>query len=360
MSDRLNIVVAMSGGVDSSVATALLVESGFSVTGMMLRLWSEPGCENSNRCCTPDSVVDARRVAQKLGIPFYVIDARKEFFEIVVGNFIRGYHQGITPNPCLTCNRQIRWGLLLENAINMGAEALASGHYARLVKNPAGCIELHRGADLDKDQSYMLSMLDQDQLTRTILPLGELSKPEVRALAKKFGLATAEREDSQDLCFLADEDYRSFLARHVPTAIVPGKIIDQTGKLLGQHTGLAHYTIGQRKGLGISSQNPLYVLEKWIDENILVVGEESALGRRRLRADQVNWISGKAPSSPFAAGVKVRYRSPLFEAIVTPSEMDTVEVEFALKIRDITPGQRVVFYIGDQVIGGGNIVMGYD
>jgi len=360
MSERQNVVVAMSGGVDSSVAAVLLVAAGYLVTGLMLRLWSESGYESNNRCCTPESVAEARRVAQKLGIPFYVIDASKIFRDIVVEDFLKGYSRGVTPNPCLICNRLIRWGFLWENALNMGAEFLASGHYARVKKNQQSFVELYRGVDLNKDQSYVLSVLTQAQLSKTILPLGGYSKPAVREMAAKFGLAVAERAESQDLCFLGGEDYRSFLARYIPSAFVPGKIIDQSGKVIGQHAGLANYTVGQRRGIQVPSQTPLYVLEKRVDENVIIVGEESALGHRRLLADQVNWISGEPLSNPFTAGVKVRYRSPLHDATVIPFGIDRVEVEFESPVRDITPGQRAVFYCGEQVIGGGNIDMGYD
>lgn len=360
MGGRQSVVVAMSGGVDSSVAAALLVEAGYQVTGMMLRLWSEPGREGQNRCCTPDSMAVARRIAGRLGIPFYVIDVKKAFRETVIEEFLRGYSQGITPNPCLACNRQIRWGILLENALNMGAEFLATGHYARLRTSENGQIKLLRGVDRDKDQSYVLSVLDQSQLRRTMLPVGEYTKPEVRAIARRFGLETAERDESQDLCFLAGQDYREFLIRHAPTAVQPGKIVNRSGKVLGSHAGLAFYTIGQRKGLGVASQTPLYVLEKRVEENLLVVGRAEELGHRRLLADQVNWMAGYPPRANFSADVKVRYRSAAFEAVVTPAGFDRVEVEFRAPVRDITPGQRAVFYCEDQVIGGGRIISGYD
>ncbi len=360
MVDRRNVVVAMSGGVDSSVAAALLVEAGYAVTGMMLRLWIEPGLEAHNRCCTPDAMAEARRVANRLGIPFYVVDVKNAFREIVVEGLLRGYSQGITPNPCLLCNRHIRWGILLENALNMGADCLATGHYARLRRYADGTIELYRGMDDNKDQSYVLSVLDQSQLARTMLPVGEYSKQEVRQLAHSYGLTVAERAESQDLCFLAGQDYREFLARHAPETVRPGAIVDRAGKVLGRHSGLANYTIGQRKGLGVASQLPLYVLEIRMEENELVVGEENELGHRRLIAEQVNWISGKMPASSFHACVKVRYRSPLHQAMVFPIGSDQAEVEFDAPVRGITPGQRAVFYYNNQVMGGGMISSGYD
>ncbi len=360
MSEKRKVVVAMSGGVDSSVAAALLVDAGYDVTGMMLRLWSEPGSEENNRCCTPDSMADARRVAGQLGIPFYVIDAKNAFREQVVQNFIDGYSRGVTPNPCLVCNKQIRWGILLEQALSIGAEYLATGHYAQISRNETGLVELRQGIDPQKDQSYVLSVLTQSQLERTLLPIGGYSKPKVREMARGYGLAVAERADSQDLCFLAGKDYREFLGRYVPMAIKPGKITDSSGTTLGGHNGLAFYTIGQRKGLGISSPTPLYVLEKRTNENVLVVGSEVQMGQKKLIADRVNWISGSIPSEGFHAGVKIRYRSTMINALVLPVENDKVEIEFDQAVRDITPGQRAVFYEGDRVIGGGNILAGYD
>lgn len=360
MVEKRKVVVAMSGGVDSSVAAALLVEAGHEVTGMMLRLWSEPDREASNRCCTPDSMAEARRVANQLGIPFYVVDAKKAFRDVVVESFLQGYSQGVTPNPCLVCNSQIRWGVLLENALNMGADYLATGHYAQVRRNEDGLMELYRGVDPNKDQSYVLSVLDQSRLARTTLPVGSYSKPEVRAMARKFGLAAAERADSQDLCFLAGQDYRDFLGKYAPEAIEHGKIVAADGKILGRHSGLANYTIGQRKGLGITAEKPLYVLEKRVEENVLVVGDEGALGHCRLSADQVNWIAGVAPGERFHAEVKVRYRSVFHAAIVIPICTDRVEIEFEAPVRDITPGQRAVIYSNDQVLGGGNITAGYD
>ncbi len=360
MPEKRKVVVAMSGGVDSSVAAALLVEAGYDVTGMMLRLWSEPGSEASNRCCTPDSMAYARRVAGQLGIPFYVIDAKTIFREQVVQSFIDGYYRGVTPNPCLVCNKQVRWGILLEQILNIGADYLATGHYARLQENEVGLAELRQGIDLQKDQSYVLSVLDQAQLRKTLLPLGGYSKPDVREKARAFGLTVAERPDSQDLCFLAGQDYREFLSRQTPLAFKPGKIIDPTGTTLGAHKGLAFFTIGQRKGLGIASRKPLYVLEKRIDENELVVGTEDKLGQTKLIAAQVNWISGSAPSSEFRARVKIRYRSAMINAIVQPVANEQVKIEFDEAVRDITPGQRAVFYEGDRVVGGGDILTGYD
>jgi len=349
------VVVAMSGGVDSSVAAALLQQQGYSVIGMMLRLWSEPGQEASNRCCTPDAMALARRVAGKLGIPFYAVDAQQLFHERVVQYFLDGYLQGETPNPCLACNRSVRWEFLLQNALALGAECMATGHYARLRAAPDGTIQLLKGVDAQKDQSYVLSVLTQQKLAHACFPLGEYTKPQVRELARQFGLPVAERADSQDLCFLGDGDTRAFLLRHAPQVEAPGPILSYAGQVLGAHRGLAFYTIGQRKGLGLASPTPLYVLAKDRERNALVVGEGHLLGGQELTAAQVNWVSGVAPDGPIRAAVKIRYKAVEAPGIVTPLAEGRVRVNFAEPLRDITPGQAVVFYQGEVCLGGGVI-----
>ena len=349
------VVVAMSGGVDSSVAAALLVEQGYRVAGMMLRLWSEEGRESENRCCTPDAMAQARRVAAMLDIPFYAVDVRERFRSSVVQAFVDGYLQGETPNPCIVCNRQIRWGHLLDQAQAVGAKYMATGHYARLRTNPAGQVELLRAADDRKDQSYVLSALSQQQLAHTLLPLGELSKPEVRELARKYRLPVAERPDSQDLCFLGAEDYREFLGRYAPAARQPGDIVTQDGRVVGQHQGLAFYTIGQRKGLGISASEALYVLGKNPATNQLLVGFEKELGRTELTTRAINWISGSAPVGSFNAEIKIRYKAAPAKGAVTPLADGGVRVNFEQPVRDITPGQLAVIYRGERVEGSGVI-----
>jgi tRNA-uridine 2-sulfurtransferase len=351
-----NVVVAMSGGVDSSVAAALLKQQGYDVTGMMLRMWSEPGREDSNRCCTPDSMAQARRVAAILDIPFYAVDVKEMFRSTVVQSFLDGYAQGLTPNPCLVCNRLIKWGFLLEHARALGADYLASGHYARKRVAENGREELLRGEDHAKDQSYVLHVFTQEQLVHALFPLGEYSEPEIRALARNFNLPTASRPESQDLCFLAGQDYRDFIRRNAPAIAHPGPILDRTGKLLGEHTGLAYYTIGQRKGLGIPSTVPLYVLTKDAASNTLVVGVETELGLRELTVSEVNWISGAAPSGPLRLQVKTRYTAREAWALVTPLEGDRTQVLFETPQRDLTPGQAAVFYEQEVVLGGGLIL----
>jgi tRNA-specific 2-thiouridylase len=350
------VVVAMSGGVDSSVAAALLKEQGYDVIGMMMRLWSEPGKEESNRCCTPDSMAQARRVAAKLDIPFYVLDAKDVFRETVVEYFLEGYARGETPNPCLICNRKIRWTFLLEHALALGAEYMATGHYVRIQK-AEGRSQLLRAVDKSKDQSYVLHVLTQEKLKHALFPVGDYPKPEIRQIAEKYGLPTASRKDSQDLCFLAGEDYRNFLQRNAAQMLQPGEIVTRDGRVLGEHNGLPNYTIGQRKGLGVASPVPLYVLGKNAATNQVIVGTQEELGSSELTARDVNWVSGEAPGEPFRAEVKIRYTAKDAPALVTPvNNGEQVQVRFDAPQRDITAGQAAVFYQGDLMIGGGIIV----
>jgi tRNA-specific 2-thiouridylase len=349
------VVVAMSGGVDSSVAAALLKEQGYDVIGMMLRLWSEPGKEGSNRCCTPDSMAQARRVAAKLGIPFYVVDAKDVFHNTVVQYFLDGYARGETPNPCLVCNRQIRWTFLLDHALALGADFMATGHYVRIQRTEDGS-QLLRAVDRKKDQSYVLHVLTQDKLAKALFPIGDYPKPEIRQIAEKSELPTASRKDSQDLCFLAGEDYRTFLQRNASEMLQPGRITTRDGRSLGEHNGLANYTIGQRKGLGVASPVPLYVLGKNALTNTLIVGPQEELGSLELIARNVNWLSGEVPGEPFRAEVKIRYTAKEAWAWVTPIDKEQAKVRFDAPQRDITAGQAAVFYQGDRMLGGGIIL----
>jgi tRNA-specific 2-thiouridylase len=347
----------MSGGVDSSASAALLAEAGYDVVGVMMRLWAEEGGPDSppNRCCTPDQMADARRVAAILDIPFYVVDVQAAFKQHVVDFFLDGYRAGVTPNPCLSCNRHIRFTHLLQHALALDADFLATGHYARVAQAEDGTLALLKGADPAKDQSYVLSVLRQDQLAHAMFPVGGHTKPEVRALAERFGLPVASKGESQDLCFLADGDYRRFLRDHTPELIAPGPIVNQAGEVLGQHGGLPNYTTGQRKGLGIAAPEPLYVLRADPARNALVVGTRAELGEDRLRVRGVNWIAGAAPDGPVRAGVKIRYTAREAPASVTPLGDDGAEVVFDEPVRDATPGQGAVFYDGERVLGGGVI-----
>ncbi len=348
------VVVAMSGGVDSSVAAALLQQQGYEVVGMMLRLWSEPGKEDSNRCCTPDAMGLARRVAAKLDIPFYVVDAKEVFRNTVVNYFLEGYARGETPNPCLICNRQIRWEFLLNHALALNADFMATGHYVR--KQDVGDKhQLLRAVDKSKDQSYVLHVLNQKKLKRALFPVGDYAKPEIRKIAESVGLPTASRHDSQDLCFLAGDDYRNFLQRNAAEMLKPGQIVRRDGEVVGDHNGLANYTIGQRKGLGISSPVPLYVLGKNAVANTVIIGTQDELGSRELFAKDVNWISGEVPNESFRAEVKIRYTAKEAEGLVVPLDGGQVKVQFDAPQRDITAGQAAVFYQGDVLLGGGII-----
>jgi tRNA-specific 2-thiouridylase len=357
------VAVAMSGGVDSSVAAALLIQQGYDVIGMMLRLWSETGREETNRCCTPDSMAMARRVAAKLGIPFYVIDAKELFHSTVVQSFLDGYAQGVTPNPCVICNRQIKWDFLLNHALAFEVDYLATGHYAKKQETEYGRWQLLRSADRSKDQSYALYVLTQEKLAKALFPVGDFPKPEIRKLAGTFGLPTAARSDSQDLCFLAGEDYREFLRRNAPDIGHPGPILTREGRVLGEHQGLAFYTIGQRKGLGVASPVPLYVLAKDAVMNTLIVGGEEELGSSELIVKDVNWISEDVPMGEFRAEVKTRYTAREAWAEIMPIEYNQaggtcrcLKVHFDEPQRAITPGQAAVFYNADLVLGGGEIV----
>ena len=354
---RERVVVAMSGGVDSSVAAALLVEQGYEVIGVMLRLWAEirPGLPSLNRCCSDEAVEDARRVAGILGIPFYLLNVERPFKEHVVDRFIAGYASGVTPNPCLYCNRHIRFGRLLNYAIGIGASALATGHYARVRQAPDGTYQLLRAIDQAKDQSYVLYVVRQQELAHLRFPIGHLTKEEVRRRARELELPVAEKEESQEICFVADGDYRRFLADWAPHAVRPGPIVDQAGNMLGQHKGLPYYTVGQRRGLGIAAREPLYVLKLDVGRNALVVGTRDELGRDELTAAHVNWISGRPPEEEIAVTAKIRYKGIEVAARVRPLPGGRVRVRFDRPLRDITPGQAVVFYQDDVCLGGGII-----
>lgn len=351
------VVVAMSGGVDSSVAAALLVEQGYDVVGMMMRLWSDEamGGEAHNRCCTPEQMDDARRIADKIGIPFYVLDTKDVFRNTVVQFFIDQHREGLTPNPCMECNRHIRFDWLQKNALALDADYLATGHYARIDQGADGLFRLRKGVDESKDQSYVLSVMGQEQLSKAKFPIGEYPKAEVRELARRFGLNVASKKDSQDLCFLGNSDYRQFLTLHAPDVMKPGPIIRKTGEILGEHQGLSNYTIGQRKGLGVSFAEPLYVLAMNPYKNALIVGTRDELGRDNFTAHRLNWTSGNIPDEPFRAYVKIRYKARPQLAWIEPLVDGRIHVKFDDPQRDIAPGQGAVLYDGDICLGGGNI-----
>ncbi len=350
------VVVAMSGGVDSSVTAALLVERGYEVVGLMMRLWAEEieGEAATNRCCSPEAVDDARRVCQILNIPFYLVNYEREFKSQVVDYFIAEYGRGRTPNPCLACNRYVKFDLLLRRALALDADYLATGHYAR-IRRLNGEYQLWRGLDQGKDQSYVLYMLGQSQLRHLLLPLGDYTKEQVRDMARKRRLPVSGKGESQEICFVLDDDYRRFLRTHAPHSIRPGPILDTTGTVIGQHKGLPFYTVGQRQGLGIAAPEALYVLALDVERGSLIVGPERELGRRELVATQVNFVSGRAPPGPIQVTAKIRYQALEAEVTVIPLDGGRVRVVFVEAQRDITPGQGVVFYQGQVVLGGGTI-----
>jgi tRNA-uridine 2-sulfurtransferase len=354
------VVVAMSGGVDSSVAAALLKEKGFDVTGITMNLFSLPKelCRSDElrSCCGWKATEDAHEVALRLGIPHFVADFRREFERSVIADFCREYGRGRTPNPCIRCNEQIKFTLLLDRARRLGADYIATGHHARVVFSRAGKrYLLKKGKDKAKDQSYFLYSLTQDQLSRTLMPIGNLTKREVREMAKKWNLPVAAKPESQEICFVPVGRYPEFLKKRIPQAFRPGPVKDTSGRIMGEHNGIISFTIGQRRGMGIAAPHPLYVISIDGKENTIVVGTESDLCRKKLLASSVNLISMAKLEGPVKAKAKIRYKQEESRVLITPASRRQVLVEFETPQRAITPGQSVVFYERDVVIGGGII-----
>ena len=347
-------MVAMSGGVDSSVAAGLLLEQGYDVFGVTLHLWDAQGEQQVGRCCSPEDRDDALRSCQHLGIAHYVMDERQAFRTQVVDPFLETYLQGATPAPCVTCNQQVKLGRLWELARAFGASAIATGHYARVAPAAPGEVHLLRGRDRDKDQSYFLFGVSNEVLSRCIFPLGEMPKGEARGHAKRLGLPNWNKPDSQELCFVPDGNVGAFVGRERPGSMAKGAIKDTDGITLGSHDGIAGYTVGQRRGLGVSGPVARYVLRIVPERNELVVGDADALLGRQLRVQSVHW-SGEAPREPFAASVRIRHRHEPAAALVRP-EGDGFTVEFEQAQRAIAPGQAAVVYVGERVLGGGTIV----
>lgn len=353
------IVVAMSGGVDSSAAAALLKDQGHEVIGITMRLHDDGVRATRNKkfkgCCAPQDIYDAKEVASELGIPHYTLEMSRQFREGVIDYFVGSYLSGETPNPCVACNNEVKFRDLYEKALGLGADYLATGHYARVELGPHGDTLLKKAKDDAKDQSYVLYGLTQKVLSKTQFPLGGFTKPEIRELARKHNLKVAEKPDSQEICFVPN-DYRDFLKSHAPEgALVGGEIRMKTGERIGRHEGLAFYTVGQRKGLGGSAGRPLYVLEKDTATQTLVVGEKEEIYSQSLSAREVNWISGRSPEGSFQASVKTRYKHPGAKATVEVEEGNRVRVRFDEPQASLTPGQMAVFYQDDVVLGGGVI-----
>ncbi len=355
------VIVAMSGGVDSSVAAMLLKESGYDVVGVTLRMWVDPlseekAGEEAKSCCSYEAVLDAQKVAALLGIPHYVLNMKDEFYEHIVCNFTSEYLKGRTPNPCIECNRTVKFSFLLQKARGLGIENLATGHYARIEYDSENdYYKLLRGKDRQKDQSYMLYVLTQEELKRTIFPLGEMTKQEIREKAEKGNLKVAGKEESQEICFIPDNDYRSFMERMSPEAARPGDIVSTSGEKLGAHQGIAFYTIGQRKGLGITYSEPLYVVDIDAANNLVIVGTENEVYSTGMVVEKLNFISGLPPKEPVPVEVKIRYRAPAVPAVLHPPEKDMARLVFETKQKAVTPGQSAVFYHGEEVLGGGLI-----
>ncbi len=353
--ERERVVIGMSGGVDSSAAAALLLEQGFDVVGITLKLWPQDCVSRAeDKCCGPQAVADARAVAHRLGIPFYLVDEAEDFQREVVQYFADEYRAGRTPNPCVMCNEKLKFGTLLRRAKSLGADKVATGHYARVERDPAtGRYLLKRGKDLRKDQSYFLFSLRQEQLARTCFPLGELTKADTRDIARESALKTADKEESMEICFVPDNDYGRFLQQAKLVEKHRGEIVDLTGKVLGHHDGIEFFTIGQRRGIGIAAAKPLYVLDLDAVRNRVVVGDEADLERDSLVAERCNWIFSEEPPSEIEALVKIRYNHAGTRATIRSGPGGTAVVRFHEPQRAITPGQACVFYDGEVVLGGG-------
>lgn len=368
----MKIAVAMSGGVDSSAAAAILKDQGHELVGFTMQLWDqrrginvdENGDPLPSRCCSLDDVYDARRVAEELGFPFYVLNLERDFERDVVQPFVSSYLNGETPIPCVACNSRLKFASLDRLAVSLGCEKVATGHYARVEFDPAtNRYRLLRGRNEQKDQSYFLWELTQEQLSRALFPLGEMSKPEARDAARQHNLVgVAEKKESQEICFVPDGDYAGFIDRYLEaeqaTDRLPGagEIVDTAGKVIGKHEGIHRYTVGQRRGIGIADQRPLYVISINADRNRVAVGAAEELLSNEFTAAGVNWISFDAPSEPVRADVRVRYRHTAAPATITSLPEGRARVVFDEPQRAITPGQATVFYRGDEVVGGGWIV----
>lgn len=352
------VVVGMSGGVDSSVAAWLLKEQGYDVIGVTMQIWQDEENtvqEENGGCCGLSAVDDARRVAAAIGIPYYVMNFKDEFQKSVIEYFTKEYLAGRTPNPCIACNRYVKWEALLQRSLSIGADYIATGHYARIEHLPNGRYAIRRSATMEKDQTYALYNLTQEQLARTLMPVGEYSKDRIREMADEIGLLVAHKPDSQDICFVPDGDYTAFIERITKNKPRPGKFIHQNGQVLGTHQGLIHYTIGQRKGLGIAYEYPLYVIDKDIDSNTVILGPNDALFQKALLAENCNLIAIDKLEAPLRVTAKTRYRQKDVPAVIEPLANGKIKVTFDEPQRAITPGQAVVFYDGDYVVGGGII-----
>ncbi len=353
------VVIGMSGGVDSSVAAYLLKKQGHEVTGVTMQIWQEEDAcsvEENGGCCGLSAVEDARRVAAALDIPFYVMNFRKEFKEYVIDYFSSEYYSGRTPNPCIACNRYVKWEALLRKSLAIGADYLATGHYARIEKLGNGRYALRRSSILKKDQTYALYNLTQDQLGHTLMPVGEYSKDEVRSIAAQIGLKVADKPDSQDICFVPDGNYASFLEKNTGRKAEEGNFISVDGKILGRHKGIIHYTVGQRKGLGLALGYPAFVVAIRPDTNEVVIGNYEESLTQTVRATGLNFMSVPDITSPVRVFAKVRYNHKGAWCVAERTGEDEITCHFEEPLRAVAPGQALVLYDGEYVMGGGTIV----
>ena len=358
--NKKKVVVGMSGGVDSSVAACLLLQQGYDVIGVTMQIWQEEAeavMSENGGCCGLSAVEDARRVSAKLGIPYYVMNFRREFEQQVIDYFVREYQLGRTPNPCIACNRYVKWEALLNRSLSIGAEYIATGHYARIEQLANGRYTIRNSADAGKDQTYALYNLTQEQLAHTLMPDGDYTKTQIRQLAEELELPVAHKPDSQEICFIPDHDYAAYIETRTggKSTARPGNFVDREGHILGTHQGITHYTIGQRKGLGIAAAYPLYVTDIDAASNTITLGPRAALDVAAFSGTDACWVGGEPPASTFRAEACIHYQGPRCPVEVHVQPKGRVSIVPLRPLQAVTPGQAVVFYSGDEVLGGATI-----